>query len=209
MKSLMQELARLLSDLLEYPVEHPRDTLLKIQAVRVLSEPVAGGELDEALDAIRIALITLEEKYATAALSELQVAHVDVFDLSPECSLNLTWHKYGDSPRQGRALAGITELYKDYGFDMIGANLPDYLPILLEFLGTAPDDATRILMDGFGKELRDLATRISETSTVYAGVGRCLTILTDGFASLGQVQYPSPGSLYNHCSKGDDPCMAG
>ncbi len=209
MKSLMQKIAWLLSDLLEYPLEHPRDTLLKIQAVRALSESADSGEHDKALDTIRIALTSLETKYATVALHELQIAHVDVFDLSPECSLNLTWHKYGDSPRQGRALAGITELYKDYGFDMIGANLPDYLPILLEFLGAAPDDATRILMDGFGRELRDLATRISETSTVYASVGRCLTILTDGFAILGQVEYPSPGSLYNHCSKGDDPCMAG
>lgn len=208
MKPLMKELARLLSDLLEYPVEHPRDTQLKIQSVQALAKAPDAFECEKSLNVIRTALTALETEFASAALHELQVAHVAMFDLSSECSLYLTWHKYGDSPKQGRALAGITELYKDYGFDMVGANLPDYLPILLEFMKEAPAEAAGIIMDGFGKELRELAARIAETNTVYANVGRCLGVLADGFA-LGDVGFSSPSSLYNHCPKGDDPCMAG
>ena len=71
-------------------------------------------------------------------LSRLREEHVAIFDMDSKCSLSLAWHRYGDDPRLGRALAGLNELYRDAGFEPVQGLLPDYLPLVL---------------DGFGKEL--------------------------------------------------------
>ena len=46
-------------------------------------------------------------------LSRLREEHVAIFDMDSKCSLSLAWHRYGDDPRLGRALAGLNELYRD------------------------------------------------------------------------------------------------
>lgn len=86
-------------------------------------------------------------------LSRLREEHVAIFDMDSKCSLSLAWHRYGDDPRLGRALAGLNELYRDAGFEPVQGLLPDYLPLVLEFFSAAPDWARVVLLDGFGKEL--------------------------------------------------------
>ena len=66
-------------------------------------------------------------------LSRLREEHVAIFDMDSKCSLSLAWHRYGDDPRLGRALAGLNELYRDAGFEPVQGLLPDYLPLVLEF----------------------------------------------------------------------------
>ena len=86
-------------------------------------------------------------------LSSLREEHVAIFDMDGKCSLSLAWHRYGDDPRLGRALAGLNDLYRDAGFEPVRGILPDYLPLVLEFLSAAPDWARLVFLDGFGKEL--------------------------------------------------------
>ena len=70
-------------------------------------------------------------------LSRLREEHVAIFDKDSKCSLALAWHRYGDDPRLGRALAGLNELYRDAGFEPVQGLLPDYLPLVLEFFSAA------------------------------------------------------------------------
>ena len=79
-------------------------------------------------------------------LSRLREEHVAIFDMDSKCSLSLAWHRYGDDPRLGRALAGLNELYRDAGFEPVQG-------LVLEFFSAAPDWARVVLLDGFGKEL--------------------------------------------------------
>ena len=55
-------------------------------------------------------------------LSRLREEHVAIFDMDSKCSLSLAWHRYGDDPRLGRALAGLNELYRD-GLSAAGARV--------------------------------------------------------------------------------------
>ena len=80
-------------------------------------------------------------------LSRLREEHVAIFDMDSKCSLSLAWHRYGDDPRLGRALAGLNELYRDAGFEPVQGLLPDYLPLVLEFFAAAPDWA-RVATNG-------------------------------------------------------------
>ena len=79
-------------------------------------------------------------------LSRLREEHVAIFDMDSKCSLSLAWHRYGDDPRLGRALAGLNELYRDAGFEPVQGLLPDYLPLVLEFFAAAPDWARVVLL---------------------------------------------------------------
>lgn len=209
----MTELARLLSGLLEYPVAHPRDMLGKIRSARsaLAAETCSKASRPEERDSLAkagAALAGLEAYYENAALSDLQAAHVALFDLKPECSLYLAWHKYGDSPKQGRALAALTGLYREYGFELAGTDLPDYLPILLEFMTAAPAEASGVIMDGFGLQLAVLAEKIGGSDTGYAHAGHCLAALEACLAPDGAASLSAP-SLSTAHFKGGPPCMAG
>lgn len=98
----------------------------------------------------------------------LQELYLHTFESDPRRSLYLSWHRYGDDPTRGRALAALNELYADAGFEPLGEELPDYVPAVLEFLAEAPPWASEVLLDGFGKELRTLAERVAADDSVYA-----------------------------------------
>ena len=67
--------------------------------------------------------------------TEIQADYVQTFDLTPEHSLHLTHHLFGDDKNRGPALIDLSELYKDYGVEVASNELPDYLPLILEFVG--------------------------------------------------------------------------
>lgn len=102
----------------------------------------------------------------------MQEEHVRTFDMSTACSPHLAWSRYGDDPRLGRALAALNELYRDAGFDPLPGELPDYLPMMLEFLAVCPEWARETLLDGFGSELVKLSAGITETGNPYAALLR-------------------------------------
>lgn len=73
------------------------------------------------------------------ALAPLYVA---TFDFNESASLYLTAHELGDSRRRGSALLELRHMLRAAGFEPSLPELPDYLPLLLEFLACAPADVT-------------------------------------------------------------------
>ena len=67
--------------------------------------------------------------------------YVDAFDFSKQCSLHLTYHVHGDRRQRGLAMLKLKQAYRAAGFEPPGDELPDYLPLMLEFAALAPDDA--------------------------------------------------------------------
>lgn len=106
-----------------------------------------------------------------AAVSPLaaQEHYTAVFDLNPGTSLNLTWHLTGDTEDRGRALAALVDVYRGAGFDIETFELPDYLPLVLEFLAqdAAPAPPRKPLADSLAS-LPALAARLEEAGSVYA-----------------------------------------
>jgi len=49
------------------------------------------------------------------------------------CALYLTYYRYGDTRKRGLAMVAFKTAYRDAGFVPIDAELPDYLPMVLEF----------------------------------------------------------------------------
>ena len=76
--------------------------------------------------------------YSETPVPELQRLYVEAFDFSKQCSLRLTYHVHGDRRQRGMALLRLKGAYRAVGLEPPGTELPDYLPLMLEFATLAP-----------------------------------------------------------------------
>lgn len=70
--------------------------------------------------------------------------YVEMFDLRRKSSLYLTYYLHGDTRRRGAALLTLAQRYRAAGWDTDGRELPDHLPVVLEFAalsGPGPGEA--------------------------------------------------------------------
>jgi nitrate reductase delta subunit len=102
------------------------------------------------------------------SLLKLQEHYTAVFDMNPAASLNLTYHLMGDREDRGRALAELLELYGQAGFEPAINELPDFLPLLLEFMAAAPQAETHASIMRCLAAVPALAGRLRESGSLYA-----------------------------------------
>ncbi|MFI1538574.1 nitrate reductase molybdenum cofactor assembly chaperone [Streptomyces anandii] len=125
---------RLLSLLLQYPdaeLAAARPTV--VATVEALPPSPAAGELAAFLD-----WFTEQEPEA------LERHYVEMFDLRRKSSLYLTYYLHGDTRRRGMALLTLAQRYRAAGWETGGGELPDHLPVVLEFAalsGPGPGEA--------------------------------------------------------------------
>ncbi len=116
-----------------------------------------GAELREAMPAI-VAALEGERVLKPARLAELaalgrqlagmdpfeaEARYVDTFDRGRATSLHLFEHVHGDSRERGPALVDLGQTYERAGLVLQGEELPDHLPVVLEYASTQPDAAAR------------------------------------------------------------------
>lgn len=168
-------LYKVLSVLLEYP---DADLLAHLDEVR--SEIEAGVDLDAAE---REALLGFVAYLQSHTLTQLQADYVQTFDLTAEHSLHLTHHLFGDDKNRGPALIDLGELYKDYGVEVTGNELPDYLPLVLEFAAYLDDGEASVFLSDAGKVLSVLAENLTQAGSPYAA----LLSIVNGRATLNRL----------------------
>jgi nitrate reductase delta subunit len=69
---------------------------------------------------------------------QLQERYTALFDMSPATTLNITYHLWGDGEKRARLLTGLQQEYACAGFEKTTAELPDFLPLILEFMAAVP-----------------------------------------------------------------------
>ncbi|HWM73667.1 MAG TPA: nitrate reductase molybdenum cofactor assembly chaperone [Nocardioides sp.] len=94
-------------------------------------------------------------------LPELQADYVETFDNRRRCNLFLTYFAYGDTRKRGMALLRFKQTYLRTGFELVDAELPDHLCVVLEFAATIDRELGRdlILDHRAGLELLRLSLR--------------------------------------------------
>jgi nitrate reductase delta subunit len=103
-------------------------------------------------------------------LIALQEGYVATFDRSPGHSLHLFEHIHGEDRDRGQAMVDLIEEFRRHGLEPVANELPDYLPLFLEFLSAiAPDDAARLLGDAV-HVVAHVGGRLAEKGSPYAGV---------------------------------------
>ena len=110
-----------------------------------------------------------------------------LFDRSRTLSLNLFEHVHGESRDRGGAMVSLIETYRAGGFEPATSELPDHLPVLLEFLSTRPfAEAQEILADA-AHILDALATRLVRRESGYDAAFAALSQLAGGQADVEGV----------------------
>lgn len=99
---------------------------------------------------------------------ELAQEYVETFDLRRGSSLYLGWYLHGDTRKRGMALLRLKRLYAAAGLEPTGEELPDYLPLVLEFAALAPADAGEMLLREHRAALELLRKGLHDASSPYA-----------------------------------------
>jgi nitrate reductase delta subunit len=149
-----------LSLLLEYPGQDLYDNLGAFER--------AVADCDSIDEAERATIGSLLAHMRASDAIELQADYVKTFDLVAEHSLHLTHHLFGDDKNRGPALIDLTEIYKEYGLDQSSNELPDYLPLVLEFAAQLDDSEARVFLSDTAKVIRVLAENLEKVQSPYA-----------------------------------------
>jgi nitrate reductase delta subunit len=152
-------LLKLLSLCLSYPDAEAREEILPEMeaAARGLGDPLARERLTHFLTRMK-----------AQPLLELQAHYTAVFDLNPSASLNLTYHLMGEREDRGRALADLIEVYRQAGFAPAVNDLPDFLPLVLEFLAVTAEGETHELIRRCLAAVPAIAQRLKDSGSMYA-----------------------------------------
>lgn len=172
----MQLTFRVLSALLRYPDE----------ALQRGAADLAGALAAESVLAPqqRAALAPLIDRLSQDDLLDSQEAYVALFDRGRAFSLHLFEHVHGESRDRGQAMVDLRDRYRVQGLEITANELPDYLPLFLEYLSVLPPAQALAELAQPGVILSALADRLEDKGTPYAAP---LRILADLAGSGGEA----------------------
>ncbi|WAE53450.1 nitrate reductase molybdenum cofactor assembly chaperone [Stutzerimonas frequens] len=157
---------KVISLLLDYPDQHLRDGHAELaQAI---------GSAREISPEQRIALRRLLDELSEDDLMDVQERYTDLFDRGRSLSLLLFEHVHGESRDRGQAMVDLMAQYTEAGFDIGVRELPDYIPLYLEYLATREDLEAREGLADVSHLLALLAARLQERESPHAA---CFTAL--------------------------------
>lgn len=142
----------------------------------------------------RAALQALADGLGKDDLFDVQESYVMLFDRSRTLSLNLFEHVHGESRDRGGAMVSLIETYRAGGFEPATTELPDHLPVLLEFLSTRPfAEAQETLADAahiFDALVTRLVRRESGYGAAFAALSQLAGAQSDAEALAGMLAEP-------------------
>ncbi|CAL9342760.1 hypothetical protein SUDANB105_00307 [Streptomyces sp. enrichment culture] len=160
-------LLRLLSLLLQYPDAELADARPELTAtVEALPSSPAAGHL-----AAFTTWFTGQEP------ETLERHYVEVFDLRRKSGLHLTYYLHGDTRRRGMALLGLAQRYRAAGWDTDGGELPDHLPVVLEFAALAGPRAGEAPLRQHRRGLELIRRALTDAGSPYRHVLAALLTL--------------------------------
>lgn len=110
---------------------------------------------------------------------DLQERYGMLFDRSRTLSLNLFEHVHGESRDRGGAMVSLLETYRAAGFEPATSELPDHLPVLLEFLSMRPFADVQDTLADAAHILEALRARLDRRESRYAAAVAALLQLAD------------------------------
>lgn len=106
------------------------------------------------------ALLRLTRRLAAGDPLDRQEEYVNLFDRGRSTSLHIFEHVHGDTRNRGPAMIDLARAYQTAGYAMDARELPDYLPLFLEFLAVAPKATAAEMLAGAAPILDALHARL-------------------------------------------------
>jgi nitrate reductase delta subunit len=161
---------KVLSALLSYPTADLQGAVPELRAALDAEDRLPQKNRDR-LDRIL-------DEIATGDLYDLQERYVLLFDRTRSLSLHLFEHVHGESRDRGQAMVDLKALYERHGLLMGSSELPDHLPLFLEFLSQIPEAEARDLLEETSHVLEAIRLRLKKRKVPYSSVFSCAQALT-------------------------------
>lgn len=155
----MNSVLKIISILLSYPDDKTRQGIPELS---VALREAGLGKRDTVL------LDRLVQAIAAGDLYDVQERYVLLFDRTRSLSLHLFEHVHGESRDRGQAMVDLRTMYEADGFEIAAKELPDYLPMFLEYLSAKPQEEAVELLGQIAHILAALSERLRKRKSVYA-----------------------------------------
>jgi len=165
----MIPLLKAFSALLSYPDATMRQALPEIADI-VRASPLLGPTHREAV-------LALADEIGAGEGLAAEERYVDLFDRGRALSLHLFEHVHGDGRDRGTAMVELKSLYGAAGYDLNAPELPDYLPVVLEYLSLRDMDEARDMLADCAHILASIARALLARQSAYAAVPQALLVL--------------------------------
>ena len=153
---------RVLAALLSYPDADRRRHLPEMATIMRREQALSAGRLAE-LDA-------LIEKLRCSDPLDVEADYVHVFDRGRATSLHLFEHVHGDSRDRGPAMIGLAQTYESAGLFLTEGEMPDFLPVVLEFTSTQPPREARAFLAEMAHIFNAIFAALRQRGSTYATV---------------------------------------
>jgi nitrate reductase delta subunit len=126
----------------------------------------------------RAAINALVDDIASRDLFDIQERYILLFDRTRSLSLHLFEHVHGESRDRGQAMVDLIKLYEDGGYTPTATELPDFLPLFLEYAATRTPTEAIELVGQPGHVLAALRERLAKRKSPYEAIFSALVALS-------------------------------
>ena len=155
-ETAQRESWRVASALLRYPDEE------LLSALPSIREAVEQSKIPS-----RREITALIDKWQSQRSLELQEQYVTTFDLAKRCALHVTWFQYGDQRQRGMVLLKLKRRYMEFDLMPLESELPDWLPLMLEFAAAAPSPEGVSLLQEWRAAIELIRRALDEDDSPY------------------------------------------
>ncbi|WBA56574.1 nitrate reductase molybdenum cofactor assembly chaperone [Providencia sp. 21OH12SH02B-Prov] len=170
---------KVISRLLDYPTEvlwQHRDELIE-----------ALEQANELPFTQAIQLMMFVREYLNEDLLDMQAQYCELFDRGRATSLLLFEHVHGESRDRGQAMVDLMAQYQQQGLALNSRELPDYLPIYLEYLTILVPEQTREGLQDIAPILALLGERLKQRQSRFGLLFDLLLSLSDSAIETSQL----------------------
>jgi nitrate reductase delta subunit len=171
---------KVLSLLLTYPTREIQEAAPEMKEV-LAGEAVLGPRERRGVDA-------LIDELVAGDLYDMQERYVLLFDRTRTLSLHLFEHIHGESRDRGQAMVDLMAMYEEHGLAIDARELPDHLPLFLEFLSTLPLAEAREILTQPLHIVAAVGERLKKRKSAYAHVFAALTAMAQHKAPADEVK---------------------
>lgn len=161
---------KILSLLLSYPNKELQNFLLEAEGILREEALLSEDKISEIAEFCR--------NFINTDLTDWQAEYVQLFDYSRSVSLHFFEHVNGDSKDRGQAMVDLMEFYTKNGMKLASRELPDYIPVFLEFLSTLSQSKSAELLGSTVNILDRINVALSEKKNPYSNLFQAIISLS-------------------------------
>lgn len=174
------DILKVISRLMDYPSAEVQQHAAELDTVIAQAREISP--------AMRAQLQSLLQEIYSGDLLDAQETYTGMFDRGRSLSLLLFEHVHGESRDRGQAMVDLMGQYEEAGFQLSAHELPDFIPLYLEFLAQRQDLEAREGLADISHILGMLSARLRERDSAYSAVFDALLMISGAQVDIEELQ---------------------